>query len=676
LIAGADRFGDIKGPLAAAPILKKDKLVGYAFLNSDIVNATGYSGKPIQIVVGIDLKGRIAGAKLVKHHEPIVLVGIPERRLVAFIDAYRGRKVADLMVEARQGTADIDIISGATVSVMVIDDSIRRSAIKIARQFRLGGLKPPRAATGEQAKKTIDMSIDGVADWQSLLKDGSIRRLHLTIGEINQAFERAGNKKAAARPEAGAPDDDFIDLYAALVSIPRIGKSLLGEAEYALLTKRLKPGQQAVLFAANGVYSFKGSGYVRGGIFDRIQLIQGDSSARFRDRHHKRLGEIAAAGAPKFKEIALFVTPKDFTFDPTKPWRLQLLVHRATGALEKAFLTFELHYATPQKYIKTVPPAAPQQITPGKNSAALWQRMWRARAGSIIVTLLAIGALTGLFFFQDWFARRPRLANIVRIGFLLFTVGWLGFYAKAQLSVVNVFAFANALLTDFRWDYFLMEPLTFILWLSVAASLLFWGRGVFCGWLCPFGALHELTNRLAKWLRIPQITVPWQLHERLWPLKYVIFLALFGLSLYSLNLAERLSEVEPFKTAIVLHFARAWPFVLFAVGLLVAGLFIERVYCRYLCPLGAVLAIVGRNQMFTWLRRYKDCGSPCQRCANDCMVQAIHPDGHINLNECLYCLNCQMLYYDDHKCPVVIAKRLRREKRLALQSKSFALPPD
>ena len=76
-------------------------------------------------------------------------------------------------------------------------------------------------------------------------------------------------------------------------------------------------------------------------------------------------------------------------------------------------------------------------------------------------------------------------------------------------------------------------------------------------------------------MRIPQWTLPWALHERLWPVKYIIFLGLFGLSLYSLPLAEQYAEVEPFKTAIILKFQRDWPFVAFAVALLAAGLFVE-----------------------------------------------------------------------------------------------------
>jgi NosR/NirI family nitrous oxide reductase transcriptional regulator len=180
-----------------------------------------------------------------------------------------------------------------------------------------------------------------------------------------------------------------------------------------------------------------------------------------------------------------------------------------------------------------------------------------------------------------------------------------------------------------------------------------------------------LSNSAAKALGVPQLRVDWDLHERLWPIKYVIFVALFGMSLYSLTAAEQLAEIEPFKTAIILKFVRDWPFVLFSVALLAAGLFVERFFCRYLCPLGAALAIPGRMRMFEWLRRWPECGSPCQRCANECPVQSIHPEGHINVNECIYCMHCQVLYRDDHRCPHMIQVRLKREKRDILSSPSM-----
>jgi NosR/NirI family nitrous oxide reductase transcriptional regulator len=66
-------------------------------------------------------------------------------------------------------------------------------------------------------------------------------------------------------------------------------------------------------------------------------------------------------------------------------------------------------------------------------------------------------------------------------------------------------------------------------------------------------------------------------------------------------------------------------------------------------------------RMFDWLKRYKECGNPCQTCAIECPVQSIHPTGEINPNECIDCLHCQVLYQSKAKCPVVIKKLKRRE---------------
>ena len=689
IFPGADRYGPVEGSPPAAAAFGGDRLLGYVYLNADVVNWTGYSGKPINIVVGIDLNGKIVGLQLAEHHEPIVLVGIPPAKITAFLEGYIGHNFLETPA-VNNAAPPVDIISGATVTVMVIADSLMRSAIRIARSRGLGTALAALAPAAPAAVKKINDAHNQPEDWNALLADGSIGRLSITIGEINDAFAKSGNAAAAEQPEGGPASDSFIDLYAALATAPSIGRSLLGDVGYNQLKQRLKPGQQAIIVAGKGRYSFKGSGYVRGGIFDRIQLVQGENSIRFHDRDHVRLGDLMAEGAPEFPEIALFTIPATEGFDPAAPWRLKLLAQRAIGGRDKAFLTYDLNYALPDKYLTVeklavtvaVPEAAAsangKQAAPSAaNEAAepapepLWVRVWRSRVVDIVILCSALVFLTAIFFFQDFLVRRPVLYDRVRLGFLIFTLFWIGWYVHAQLSVVNVLTFVNALRTDFSWDYFLIDPLIFILWFGVAASMLFWGRGAFCGWLCPFGALQELLNRVAKALRLPQIQVPFGVHQRLWPIKYMIFLLLFGLSLYSLSLGEEAAEVEPFKTAIILHFARNWPFVLFALAVLAPGLFIERFYCRYVCPLGAALAIPARMRMFDWLRRYRECGNPCQRCGNECPVQAIHPEGYINPNECIQCMHCQMLYHHAYKCPVMIQRRLKREKRMATSSPSM-----
>ncbi len=688
LVPGADSFGELRKDIPVVPALKDGQTIGHVFLTSDFVTTTGYSGKPIHVVMGVDENAKVTGVKLVKHSEPIVLIGIPESKIRAVTEKYAG---LDLIKEAESGGSahELHIVSGATVTIMVIDDSIVRAGLKVARSLGLGGLKAELAKQGPERKLLRPAGDEiPVANWQTLSGDGSIRSLRLDVGQVNQAFVDSGDVRAIERPEKGDPKDTFIDMQVALISAPEIGRSLLGDDEYKNLIEWLGEGEEAILVLGRGKYSFKGSGYVRGGIFDRIQLIQGDASVRFFDKQHLRLGRLAPVDAPSFTELDMFKIPADKGFNPAEPFRLQLLVQRAVGAIDKSFITFDLGYRIPDRYVEVLAVPVTRPSTPqvsGSLAASnpdelshLWKRIWNQKRIEVGLLFAAIVILTGVFFFQMQVTRYERFTYWFRIGFLTFTLFVLGWYANAQLSVVNILAFFSAVMTDFSWSAFLMDPLIFILWFSVAASLLFWGRGVFCGWLCPFGALQELTNKIAQFFKVPQLRVPWGVHERLWPVKYMIFMGLFGLSLYSLELAERYAEIEPFKTAIILKFDRAWPFVLFVVVLLSIGLFVERFYCRYLCPLGAALAIPARLRTFDWLKRYKQCGDPCLRCANECMIQAIHPEGDINPNECHQCLHCQVLYQSTSKCPVCIKKAASRARAGAPRPKKVSpiLPTD
>lgn len=661
----ADGYGPMRDDAPVAPLLRGTERIGWVFITSDFVGTTGYSGKPIHIMIALDDDARIQGINLVHHSEPIVLIGIPEARIRTLLDQHIGLDLA--AVDAAGGTlSELNIISGVTVTIMVIDDSIIRSGIRVARLLGLGGLAPQTAPTGPRFE--INAQAAPAGGWSAMVGDGTLRRMTLEVAEVNAAFEALDDPRAARRPINEADDALYIDLFTAPVSVPGIGRALMGAAEYANLENWLEEGEHAIVLAGRGLYSFKGSGYVRGGIFDRIVLIQGDTSVRFRDRDHRRLGDIATPGAPRFNEMDIFRIPAEAGFDPAAPWRIQLLAQRDVAALERVFTTFDLGYQLPRAFLTELAQPAPVAMADVHDAQAeraaqmaLIERIWHDRRAEIAVLVAMLTVLTGAFFFQGWLTRSERVTYWFRMGFLTLTLFFLGWYANAQLSVVNIMALSQSLVAGFSWQAFLLDPMTFILWFSVAAALIFWGRGAYCGWLCPFGALQELTNQIARKLRVPQVTLPWGLHERLWPIKYMIFLALFGASLASLEWGERLAEVEPFKTAIVLKFDRAWPFVLFAVALLVAGLFIERFFCRYLCPLGAALAIPARMRMFDWLKRYKECGNPCQTCANECFVQAIHPTGEINPNECLNCMHCQVLYQSKTKCPVVIRQFKRRE---------------
>src|SRR5574340_1361443 len=149
------------------------KLIGYVFLSTDIVDIPAYSGKPVVTLIGMDTKGIITGTRVLRHSEPILLLGIPESELTKFIHQYVGKFIGDKIElgksRTEQGYVGIDAISGATVTVIAENQVILRSGLEIAKQ--VGIIKPtvrPQAKFAPGKEK-----LDGDA----LVKEGSVQRL-------------------------------------------------------------------------------------------------------------------------------------------------------------------------------------------------------------------------------------------------------------------------------------------------------------------------------------------------------------------------------------------------------------------------------------------------------------------------------------------------------------------
>jgi len=630
---------------------KGEDILGYAFETNDIARIPAYSGEPVNMLVAIDAKGVYLGAKVLEHHEPIILAGIPESKLHKFTDQYDGLHVSDRLKVGGNKTENvihIDGLSGATVTVMVMNVAIVKSATTVARA--LGIISASQTVI--QPMGTIYPDVFEKADWTTLTGDGSIRKLYLNRKTTDEAF--VGTE--AEHVEEASIDqkqDMFSEVFFAQLDIPTIGRNLLGDSEYEYLISTLKTGEHAIVLMGNG-YSYKGSGYVRGGIFDRIQILQNGDAFAFRDLDHTRLSDLMMAGVPEFEEKSIFIVREHHVFNPASDWQLELLVRRQTGPLESIFTSFKADYHTLDKYLDR-----PAVIIP-EPELTLVQQVWQEKEAEVIILIILLVIVLMSLFFQDILVRHPTFMHNFRHLFLIITVVFIGWSWGGQLSIVNVFTFLQALMSDFSWDLFLLDPVIFILWGAAAVTMLLWGRAVYCGWLCPFGALQELMNVFARYIKIPQFELPWAVHERLWAIKYLILLALFGLSMESLSLAEHFAEVEPFKTTFLLKFDREWPFVLYASILLLINLFNRKFFCRYLCPLGAALSTSNNIRLFSWLRRRPECGQPCKTCAKECEIQAIDPNGVINMRECHYCLDCQVTYFNDEKCPPL--KKLARKK--------------
>src|SRR5690606_5222731 len=287
---------------------------GYAFESINVLNIPAYSGKPINMLVLLDTEGVIRDAYVLEHHEPILLIGIPEQKLHDFTALYAGVKADRRVVVGRsrdENAITVDAVSGATVTVMVVNEIVMRSAQEVVAA--LGLVKSSLTARGKPA--TVREDVYEAASWAQLTGDGSIRRLLLTNADINRAFQ---GTEAEGIDEAPAErnDETFIDLYATWLNAPTVGRAVLGDNQYRFLMDDLEPGEHAFAVLGSGQYSFKGSGYVRGGIFDRVQIRQFGNIHSFRDLYHIRLYDVMAEGAPPFQEMAIFILREDAGFDP------------------------------------------------------------------------------------------------------------------------------------------------------------------------------------------------------------------------------------------------------------------------------------------------------------------------------------------------------------------------
>jgi NosR/NirI family nitrous oxide reductase transcriptional regulator len=307
----------------------KRSLAGYVWLSTDVVDIPGYSGQPLVMLAGMDTKGVITGVHLIRHSESIVLAGLPETALDRFAQQYVGRFVGDrIQFGAPSGGSAhrIDVISGATVTAMLEHETILRSGREIARQV---GILPVKTAVPLRFAR-----LDEQLDWRALLNEGAVARVTVA--------------SADAKP-AGEP---LIDLYLGYLNAPVVGRSVLGDEGFRQLVARLKPDEHAIFLIARGALSFKGSGFARGGVYDRIRVVQDTETFIFRDTDYLSLPRVYAGAVPPFGESGIFVL-RSRHFAPACPWRFELLVsrHDQPGSA-RSVVSFGTEYRLPPRYVE------------------------------------------------------------------------------------------------------------------------------------------------------------------------------------------------------------------------------------------------------------------------------------------------------------------------------------
>jgi len=629
---GAERLGAEEGSPPAIAVYQGGKIVAYVFSTLDIVAALGYSATPFDAIAGVDLKGRITGAKVVFHNEPYILNDTRRERL---LDTFLAREAGRPL----RSSADMlppDFVAGATVSARAMRAAVAASARLVLRA---------RGAGGMVSVPTLDADSFNPMSWEELLATGAISRRRITSGEVATALAAAGASETTLDVPLGRPDDLYVEFMAGLFTPRAIGGNLLGLQSFEEYLRVMPFGAQVIFVAANGPYDFLDLKHrsADGRRFDRLRVVQNGQTIDFeRDGIRRLPTRPGGEGVRGQQHAALLALAPETGFDPLKPWRLELLVNGAGAA--PVTVAFGLDYKIPDFHV----------LMPEPPPVAAWVEAWRDNRLNIAILAVLLSLLTLIFVFQATLVRFRLAHRLVRNAFLVVVLVWLGWTAGVQLSIVNAINYVRGPFSEVDIGFYLAEPLMVMVAIYTLVSVVLIGRGVFCGWLCPFGALQELLGQLSRALGVPQWQPSAQLEKRLRIGKYIAAAAVPALVITALDPSAVSTEIEPFKTAIISKFTRAWPYVLYAGALLAIGLACERAYCRFLCPLGGVLAVLDRLHLIDLLKRRPECGNPCHLCERSCPVGAIETTGRIVTAECFQCLDCQVEYFDEARCPPLV----------------------
>lgn len=658
--------GERSADLPAWPIFARGgaalELQAHVFETVDLEPVAGYGGKPINLLVVMDRDGSFREVRLLSHTEPMFTSPKGTALLSQFAQQYRGLTVDhDIHVLGARAertqtetSATLHGVLAGTVSAMAIDKAVLESAaqVAVARARAAAGAvgavgaaaaPPPRGADDRYRK----------SGWNALAGERLVQPWRLDNRQVQAAFE---NGPAAWRDPGGRswPEGPAVDFWVALVGLPQAGRNLLDVAGWRQVRTAREQGRTVLLVIDGGRYPVAAMAAPEAARAAVLQLRQGGRDFTLKPFDYR--GGLALSGTRS--GVARDAVARLFTVDAAadgtrldveQPLSLELALQRGGS---DAAASVRVAMSRPFE-IPNVADYRPQREAPA------WLAAWHKRGVDLAVLAAGLLVLTAALARQTWLTARPGRLQAFRTAYLVFTLGFIGWWAQGQLTILSLSSAIEAGVAGRALDFLLADPVALVLWAFTGVTLLVWGRGTFCGWLCPFGALQELVSRVAGLLGLRPRRLRRVVDQRLKWLKYGVLAVLCAGAALSAGWTETAVEVEPFKTAISQYFRREWPYVAWALLCLAAGLLVYRGYCRYLCPLGAALAVLGRLRRWRWIPRRAECGTPCQTCRHRCDYQAITPAGQIQYEECFQCGDCVALYQDPRHC-LPLVRQARR----------------
>ncbi|WP_227010808.1 4Fe-4S binding protein [Pelagibius marinus] len=623
---------------------------GYVFETEPLAPLPGFSGAPINVLVMIDLEGRFLDLRLIHHNEPIFVSGLGEAPFHRFFEQYRGHSInSTLVVGVPYGHADtasslvyLDGVTKATASVRIAHESVLAATLAVVREKMQGVISGPPSAPNPNHDEALN--------WQDLVDQGLARHRRVSNAEVQKAF--AGTLWEGDDPEAlEDPEGAYLDLWIVDLGPPSIARAVLSDDSLAELAafRAVSPNDEPLLLLDAGRHGLVSPDFVRNTSPDWLSATQDGLPVTLRDADLLvNLKEDLPDGT-----AMILRSDRRLGFDPTREWTLNVLAVRKHGSFQPQVGT-----ATLSARHKT---AARFYLGPGSAEVTdPWRQALRNRAGDLTLLSVFLSGLLGLLALG-----MNRLAALhsftpARLAILAAVTGFVGWWGQGQLSIVTLLAVLRAAVDGGSLAFLLFDPFSLLVWAAAILGLFLWGRGLFCGWLCPFGALQEFAHHIGLRLGLRQIEPPARWDRRLKAVKYGLLAGLVAVVFATPDKIEIFAEVEPFKTAITVAFRREWIYVLYAASWLALGLFLFKGFCRYICPLGAAMALAGLLRRRDWIARRAECGAPCQLCRVRCKYGAIAPSGRVDYSECFQCLDCIRIHDDPALCvPQVLAERRR-----------------
>lgn len=213
------------------------------------------------------------------------------------------------------------------------------------------------------------------------------------------------------------------------------------------------------------------------------------------------------------------------------------------------------------------------------------------------------------------------------IGFKLLSIG--------DLNPYGGWSEIKALFTDLSYRFRGISR-SVALTISIGLVALLFGR-FFCGFICPLGSLQDFSGYIGKKMGIRARRLPRGKIFKREILKYPLLIILLVLSIGGWG--SFIGAYSPWTAYLNLFMGLSIQIgSLILLGLVIGSLLLKRVFCRYLCPLGAFQSLLYALGPLK-IKRDEDCKN-CSNCLRDCPVGIEESDGGIISPECVNCLKC------------------------------------